>query len=659
MPFIRHTKRTHIPFTPIAIFVLAVLVPSIALSFLALRAAEREAVYVERRLESALMAEVGLTAARIEGMMDDILAALDREAAAFGGGDDALMARWSETNPLVDTPFRLIGGRVETVTAAGRGGSGDLRAAFGDFLEGRGRLPTYDLMTRIYRYDADTDSAERKSPAKRSASAAIPAKPLAEMTAAFPAPMMSEKSDSALEESPGMARRMAQNLAAPDAEARDEPFERASREGFEILRRNVAARDSNAAAGPDASGISAGKPEETRSQTVVRSRSFDELSSAEDRGLLPILADGGLEILFWTRSGEADEAGKRAFVGCTLRMDLLKDRIAGVIPGVLSDARILTVLDDAGVPIAAPEAFPRSEPDWGRPFAAREISPELPRWEVGAWLADPEMLTSRAGYARLAVWVAVAALSLAIITGSAVIIRAMSYEMRAARQRATFVASVSHEFKTPLTSIRLFAELMASGRQVDEHRRRSYLQTIVSETDRLSRLVEGVLTLSHRGGKYQMRCLSLSEVARDTLAQLEPHLAAMGFFTAFSDEGPMPVMGDREALKQVIMNMLSNAEKYSGRVREISVTCRARGGSADAVIEDRGIGVDPKLSGMIFQEFYRADDSLSAARSGAGLGLSIARSIARAHGGDVTYAPRAGGGSSFTLSLPLSGDGSA
>jgi signal transduction histidine kinase len=558
------------------------------------------------------------------------------------------MARWSETNPLVDTPFRLIGGRVETVTAAGRGGPGDLTASFGDFLEGRGRLPTYDLVTRIYRYDADTDPSGSKSPPARSAKA------LSGMTAASPAPMMSYEEPAPKPQS--MTPRTAQSRAVPDAGVRDEMFERASREGFEILRRNVTARDSSASAGPEAAELKNGKPEDTRSQTVARSRSFGELSSSGDRGLLPILSDGGLEILFWARSGKANE---ETFVGCTLRMDLLKDRIAGVMPGVLSDVRILTVLDDAGVPIAPPEPSPRSEPDWGRPFAAREISPELPRWEVGAWLTDPELLTSRAGYARYAVWVAVAALSLAIITGSAVIIRAMSYEMRIARQRATFVASVSHEFKTPLTSIRLFAELMASGRQMDEHRRRSYLQTIISETDRLSRLVEGVLTFSRRGEKYQMRRLSLSEVARDTLAQLEPHLTRMGFLTAFSDEGPMPVKGDREALRQVIMNMLSNAEKYSGDVKEISVTCRALGGRAGAVIEDRGIGVDPKLSGMIFQEFYRADDSLSAGRGGAGLGLSIARGIARAHGGDVTYAPRAGGGSTFTLSLPMSADGDA
>jgi signal transduction histidine kinase len=115
----------------------------------------------------------------------------------------------------------------------------------------------------------------------------------------------------------------------------------------------------------------------------------------------------------------------------------------------------------------------------------------------------------------------------------------------------------------------------------------------------------------------------------------------------------MPVLGNAEALRQVIMNLLSNAEKYSGETREISLSCGLDGRFAVVGIADRGIGVAPGMADKIFQEFFRCDDSLSAARSGAGLGLSIARDISRKHGGDVRYAPRPGGGSVFSLSLPL------
>jgi signal transduction histidine kinase len=635
-----------IPITLTAIFMLAVLAPSIALGFLALRAAERESLYVERRLESALMAEVDLAAARIDQMMSEIRTTLAREAASLSGADGMPIARWGEIDPLVETPFTLRGGRIETTDGGGPGGANGLIAAFGAFLEGGARIPAYDLVTRIYRYEAPSGPAEKKSDAE---GAGRPAEGVSRSKMGITAQAPPTKGYAADEPS-GVARQMAQSRIASDTEARDELFERASREGFEILRRNVAARAPVAA--DKAPAPSPMKPAETRSRTVSRSRSFKELTSAGDNGLLPSLSDEGLGILFWARGGGG------AFVGCTLRMEVLRDRIAGIMPDMLSDVRILTVLDDSGTPIVAPEPRPGAEPDWRRPFAAREISPELPRWEVGAWLVNQELLASRANFARMVVWVEVAALSLAIITGGVVIIRTMSYEMRVASQKTTFVANVSHELKTPLTSIRLFAELMASGKQGDEGRRREYLRTMMSEADRLSHLVDNVLTFSRRGReKYRMQNLSLAEVARDTLRQMEPHLVKTGFSVSFSEDGPLPARGDREALRQVIMNMLSNAEKYSGDVREISVRCASDGGYARAAVEDRGIGVDPGLSDRIFQEFYRADDSLSAMRGGAGLGLSIARGIARAHGGDVTYSPREGGGSAFTLSLPLRREG--
>jgi signal transduction histidine kinase len=149
--------------------------------------------------------------------------------------------------------------------------------------------------------------------------------------------------------------------------------------------------------------------------------------------------------------------------------------------------------------------------------------------------------------------------------------------------------------------------------------------------------------------------ISLSGVARETVAQLEPHLAKLGFSVSFAASDKLIVQGNREALKQVVMNLMSNAEKYSGERsdgREITVECRSVDGLVRVDVSDRGIGVPPGMGGRIFQEFVRGDDSLSAPRSGTGLGLSIARSIARAHGGDVVYSPREGGGSVFSLLLP-------
>jgi signal transduction histidine kinase len=112
-------------------------------------------------------------------------------------------------------------------------------------------------------------------------------------------------------------------------------------------------------------------------------------------------------------------------------------------------------------------------------------------------------------------------------------------------------------------------------------------------------------------------------------------------------------LGNAEALRQVLMNLLSNSEKYSSDVREIAVTCRKQGETAAVHVADRGSGVDPRHVDRIFQEFFRGDDSLSASKSGAGLGLAIAQDIAGRHGGKVKYEPRPGGGSVFTLEIPL------
>jgi len=258
------------------------------------------------------------------------------------------------------------------------------------------------------------------------------------------------------------------------------------------------------------------------------------------------------------------------------------------------------------------------------------------------------------------VWLLVAILLIVIATGGVVVLRMLSAESRLAMQKTTFVANVSHELKTPLTSIRLFAEMLLQRRQPDERKRDEYLRTMLSEAERLSRLVDNVLAFSRKGSAKTvdvMKPLDLAALARETAAQLEPHLTRNGFALHVDAPDALRVRGNDEALRQVLMNLLSNAEKYSGEEKEIGVTVRLENGECVARVLDRGIGVEPGKAGRIFDEFFRCDDSLASSRSGTGLGLSIARDIARRHGGDVTYEPREGGGSVFALRLPLCAPG--
>jgi signal transduction histidine kinase len=214
--------------------------------------------------------------------------------------------------------------------------------------------------------------------------------------------------------------------------------------------------------------------------------------------------------------------------------------------------------------------------------------------------------------------------------------------------------------KTPLTSIRMFSELLSEGRVNDPSKQRSYLAIITAETARLTRLINNVLDFARleRGEKkYNFQPCDLVGLVRETTATYGPQLQAGGFqFDCQLPEAPLFVHGDRDALSQVVVNLLSNAEKYSGDRKEIALRVERQSSPLPHVevkVLDRGLGVPNGCQEKIFEQFFRAHDSLSSGIQGSGLGLSLARQIARAHGGDIAYEPREGGGSCFILRLPL------
>jgi signal transduction histidine kinase len=149
----------------------------------------------------------------------------------------------------------------------------------------------------------------------------------------------------------------------------------------------------------------------------------------------------------------------------------------------------------------------------------------------------------------------------------------------------------------------------------------------------------------------------LTEVVRSTADTFRPHLEASGFkFGCELPAAPIAIRGDADALSQIIVNLLSNAEKYSNAGKEIALQLLSKQSPlphAELKVLDRGSGVPRGSEGKVFEKFYRAHDSLGSGIQGSGLGLTIARQIARAHGGDVAYEPREGGGSCFILRIPV------
>jgi signal transduction histidine kinase len=243
-------------------------------------------------------------------------------------------------------------------------------------------------------------------------------------------------------------------------------------------------------------------------------------------------------------------------------------------------------------------------------------------------------------------------LLLAIAFGCTLIVSDLKRQLTLARQKTDFVSNVSLELKTPLTSIRMFSELLAENRVEEPARQRQFLRIITAETARLTRLINNVLDFARmeRGEKtYKMERFDLRAMVDDICATYRPHLEEHGFtFECALPASPIFVRADRDALAQVLVNLLSNAEKYSADTKDIRVELSEVGLS----VYDRGLGVPNGCEQKIFEQFFRAHDSLSSGIEGSGLGLTLAQQIVHAHAGTIRYAPREGGGSCFVVRLP-------
>jgi len=381
---------------------------------------------------------------------------------------------------------------------------------------------------------------------------------------------------------------------------------------------------------------------------------FRQLIGDATDGMLARFVQNKLRLLFWHRQSATSDPIYGAQVD--LQTLLFKLSRLLVIEPALRDEICVALLDDNAKPRCV--TVTGFQTDWKRPFVAAEIGEALPHWELAVYLRNPAHLneTARATVATLGLLIAV--LVLAIAVGSWLIVRDLNRQLTLARQKTDFVSNVSHELKTPLTSIRMFSELLAEGRVTEPEKQRSYLSIITAETARLTRLINNVLDFARleRGEKnYHLASCDLAALTRETTETFRPHLESAGIrLETIIPNQTIPVRADRDALSQVVVNLLSNAEKYSNGAKEIRLELESSSTQVELHVLDRGPGVPRGCEEKIFEKFYRANDSLTNNVPGSGLGLTLARQIARAHDGDVIYSQRAGGGSCFTLKLPIS-----
>ena len=234
--------------------------------------------------------------------------------------------------------------------------------------------------------------------------------------------------------------------------------------------------------------------------------------------------------------------------------------------------------------------------------------------------------------------------------------RATTREMVLAREHADFVSAVSHEFRTPLTSMRHLTDLLVSRGVTSEERRTQYYGLLANETERLHRMVESLLSFGRiEGGAYawQLKTADAGEWVNGILDEFRHESLAEGRNVVCDVEEGLPaILADRDALSRALWNLLENAAKYSEAGSEIRVFARRHGDTILIGVGDRGVGIPPNEHEKIFQKFVRGADAKRAGVRGVGIGLALVKRIVEAHGGTVQVESEPGRGSTFTLVLP-------
>lgn len=246
---------------------------------------------------------------------------------------------------------------------------------------------------------------------------------------------------------------------------------------------------------------------------------------------------------------------------------------------------------------------------------------------------------------------------LVLVVGMMLTLRNMAREIQLAQLKSDFVSNVSHELKTPLSLIRLFAETLELSRVKSPDRQAEYFSIIRKESERLTQLINNILDFSRiEAGKkeYRFEPGSLAEVVRETIESYRYHIEQEGFTLALALDENIPFMRfDRDAISQALLNLLNNAVKYSKEEKSIRVTLRHQSAMAQIEVQDQGIGIAKGEQKKIFEKFYRASNSLLHDTKGSGLGLSLVQHIVKAHGGTIRVESRVGEGSRFMIQLPI------
>jgi len=389
-------------------------------------------------------------------------------------------------------------------------------------------------------------------------------------------------------------------------------------------------------------------------QRAAQALRAESAPAAGRRGWIPWFEGDQLYLLGWVEQGDV-------VCGVEVETMTLLSRLTQAFPRENGTDRAWTLLDGAGNVVHQSGGW--EVRDTRQPVAAATLNPVLPHWQIALFTAGgPAAGIARGGF-RLVSSLLVLTLLTAILAGGTLLLREAGRQTREARQKTSFVASVSHELKTPLTTLRMYAELLREGRVRDEEKRQHYLAVMVTECARLTRLVNNMLDFGRLEQNRRAYVVEPLELTAWLPAFLEPHrlrIEEAGLQVRLRlPDAPCTIPTDRDALEQALLNLLDNALKYAAAGGAVDIELAPDHGGARLDVLDRGPGVPADLREKIFEKFYRLDQSLTARVPGSGLGLSIARRLLRDLGGDLVCLPREGGGGCFRITLKAGPDPTA
>jgi two-component system, OmpR family, phosphate regulon sensor histidine kinase PhoR len=393
-------------------------------------------------------------------------------------------------------------------------------------------------------------------------------------------------------------------------------------------------------------------PEDDAFRRTLHTRLFPQMNFAgnvEELRHLHVAVDQQYLISYWQRSYE----DRRYLVVAWHDVPSLVAELPRVYRDVERGGSRMNVIDEDGRIVFGP---PIKVGDF---TVGRKFPTTLYNWRLQLALTTADELGQKVERQRMIELAMVSLAALVAIAGVAIVVLASVKEQRLAALKSDFVANVSHELKTPLALVRMFGEMLLAERVTSEEKRRQYLSIIVSESERLTALIENVLDFAQvERGKvaYEFAEHDVGEVVGRAVDIYRYRAEREDVRVSFRAAAGMPAaLVDARALELAVINLLDNALKYAKDGGQVDVTVEASGKTISVAVSDRGPGIDADEQRRIFDRFVRGRRASEQRVRGSGIGLALVKHIAESHGGSARVRSPVtddGRGSSFELRLP-------